>query len=380
VNVLNKREWSILPVTLDLYSGLPGIALFLAHLGELTGEERYTKLAKLTLQTLRTMLRSQPPATYWSCIGAFNGAGSLIYLLSHLGTLWHDPTLYQEAEEVVAQLPDLIRTDEYLDVIGGSAGCIAALLSLYACAPSEQTLAMTLQCGDHLLKHARTLPQGIGWVIKGEQVPLAGMGHGNAGIALNLLRLWAVSKEERFQQAALAALEYERSLFSSEQQNWPDLRDTSPSNAQGAEQQQHSYMVAWCHGAPGIGLARLGSLPYHDDTTTRAEIHASVQAMLTEGFGRNHSLCHGDMGNLETMLTATQLLPESYAREKVEPLQASLLENLAEQGWRGGMPMEVETPGLMLGLAGTGYALLRQAAPERVPSILLLAPPELKTT
>ncbi len=378
VNILNKREWSILPVSLDLYGGLPGIALFLAHLGALTGEERHTDLAKLALQTLRVLLRSQPPATYWSCVGAFNGASSVIYLLAHLGALWHDPSLYREAEEFVAQLPDLIRADEYLDVIGGSAGCIAALLSLYACAPSESTLAAALQCGEHLLKHARTQVQGVGWVIKNEQVALTGMGHGNAGIALNLLRLWTVSKEERFHEAALAALAYERSLFSPTHHNWPDLRTPSSNEQQTGE--NDAYMVAWCHGAAGIGLARLGALSYHDDATARAEIYEAVQALLAEGFGRNHSLCHGDMGNLETLLTATRLLPELYSKEKVEPLQASLLQSMNEQGWRGGMPMEVETPGLMLGLAGTGYALLRQIAPERVPSVLLLAPPELATS
>lgn len=34
-----------------------------------------------------------------------------------------------------------------------------------------------------------------------------------------------------------------------------------------------------------------------------------------------------------------------------------------------------EMPGLMLGLAGIGYGLLRAGAPERVPSVLRLAPP-----
>lgn len=383
VNILSGREWCIMQANLDLYSGLPGIMLFLAYLGALTAEESYTTLARFALQTLRMQMRFQQTTTGWSHIGAFNGAGSVIYLLAHLGTLWHEQALYQEAAEIVAQLPDLICTDTSLDVMGGSAGCIAALLSLYACAPSEQTLATAIQCGDHLLKHACTQPQGIGWILPNEQVPLAGMGHGNAGIALNLLRLWAVSKEERFHEAALAALAYERSLFSSEHHNWPDLRMELQTQANKESQidgkEQASYMMAWCHGAPGIGLARLGALPYHNDVATRAEIHETIHALFAEGFGRNHSLCHGDMGNLETCLVATQLLPELYPPATMEPLQASLLQSISEQGWRSGMRMDVETPGLMLGLAGIGYALLRQAAPERVPSILLLAPPQQET-
>ena len=37
----------------------------------------------------------------------------------------------------------------------------------------------------------------------------------------------------------------------------------------------------------------------------------------------------------------------------------------------------VETPGLMVGLAGIGYELLRLADPAVIPSILLLEPPPL---
>ena len=36
---------------------------------------------------------------------------------------------------------------------------------------------------------------------------------------------------------------------------------------------------------------------------------------------------------------------------------------------------EIEPPGLMVGLAGVGYTLLRQADPAALPSVLLLAPP-----
>jgi lantibiotic modifying enzyme len=51
------------------------------------------------------------------------------------------------------------------------------------------------------------------------------------------------------------------------------------------------------------------------------------------------------------------------------------LASIEEQGWITGVPQGVETPGLMTGLAGIGYALLRLAAVEQVPSVLLLDPP-----
>ncbi|HSN89572.1 MAG TPA: lanthionine synthetase LanC family protein, partial [Thermoanaerobaculia bacterium] len=43
------------------------------------------------------------------------------------------------------------------------------------------------------------------------------------------------------------------------------------------------------------------------------------------------------------------------------------------QGWRCGVPLAVETPGLMTGLAGIGHGLLRLAHPGRIPSLLTLA-------
>jgi len=217
------------------------------------------------------------------------------------------------------------------------------------------------------------MARGIAWSTQDGALPLAGLSHGNAGIALNLLRLAQASDEERFREAALAAMEYERGVFSPEKRNWPDLRDCSL-HFDSDEKPVFKYMTSWCHGAPGIGLARLASLQYHDDQAMRDEIEAAVQTTLKEGFGRNHSLCHGDMGSLIVLLLASQMLPDQYARE-LASLQAVLLNNIQAQGWHSGIPYPIETPGLMLGMAGTGYALLRLAAPDRVPEVLVLAPP-----
>src|SRR5947209_7754252 len=377
VDIMQDREWHLLPTFTDLYSGTSGIALFLAYLGLLTDEERYTSLARVALVSTRSQVARQKERPELAGIATFQGLGAFIYLRSHQGALWNEPTLYQEAEEIIKLLPAGISRDEAIDVIGGSAGCIAALLSLYAVAPSQATLATAIQCGDHLIARARPQNTGIGWSTMLQETPLTGFAHGNAGIALSLLRLFAVSGEERFRQTALAAMEYERSLFSLERRNWPDLRQEVSSSAtsiqQTEQQESNSYMIAWCHGAPGIGLARLASLEYIDDATLHAEIDAALQTSLAHGFGLNHCLCHGDMGNLEFVLSATRLLPKY--EEQVQRLTAMLLDNIERQGWVTGVPLGVETPGLMIGIAGTGYGLLRLACAEQIPSVLLLARP-----
>ncbi len=375
LNMAGGQDWRPVPTGPDLYNGLPGIAFFLAYLGELSSDQRYTDMARLAVKTIQTIFAPRAHLWMWGTIGAFDGLGSLIYLFSHLGTLWHEPALYQEAEEVIQLACELLQNDKSCDLLAGAAGYLAALLSLYTVAPRETTLAAAIQCGEHILSHARTMPRGMAWSPEEDIVPLAGISHGNAGIALSLLRLAAVSGDKRFKQAALAAMEYERSVFSPEKRNWPDLREAQTLPEAG-EIDSLKYMTAWCHGAPGVGLARLASLQYHDDAAMRAEVDEAVQTTLAEGFGRNHSLCHGDMGNLEVLSLAAKFLPELYSQEKIEPLQSGLLATMRDQGWFSGIARPIETPGLMLGLAGTGYALLRLADPERVPSILVLDPPK----
>src|SRR5262249_19789723 len=125
----------------------------------------------------------------------------------------------------------------------------------------------------------------------------------------------------------------------------------------------------------GIGLARLQALRHRDDDATRAEIAAALRTTVAQGFGDNHSLCHGDLGNLELLHQAGETLQDPRWRTEAEHRTTLILENIERQGWRCGTPTRVESPGLMTGLAGIGYGLLRQAEPERVPSVLVLAGP-----
>jgi len=52
-----------------------------------------------------------------------------------------------------------------------------------------------------------------------------------------------------------------------------------------------------------------------------------------------------------------------------------IVASIEANGFVTGVPLGVETPGFMTGLAGIGYELLRLAQPGTVPSALLLAPP-----
>jgi type 2 lantibiotic biosynthesis protein LanM len=370
---VNRSRWWLTPIGVDLYAGISGVALFLGYLGAIVGQARYTELAQRGIATVCGQLEEL--RRFQLGVGGFTGWGSLIYTLTHLGTLWDMPALWNHIDTVLEWLPAQIDQDKQYDIIGGSAGCIASLLGLYRCRPREETLALAIQCGDRLVAEARPMQQGIAWMFNlGRSQPLTGFAHGTAGIATALLELAAASGIERFRAAGLAALAYERSQFSAEVGNWPDLRDPELSGFVLPAGQQ-AFGTAWCHGAPGIGLGRLQLLPILDDATIRAEITIAVQTTLSQGFGANHSLCHGDLGNLELVVEAGRRLGRPDWLAQAEQRTASIFDHIAEQGWLCGVPLGVETPDLMMGIAGIGYGCLRLAEPERIPRVLQLEAP-----
>ena len=371
------RDWHLRPLGSDLYGGLPGVVVFLSYLAAATGEDRYRRLARAGWRTLwrewealRGVLTS---------VGGFEGWGGLIWTLAHLSRLWDDGALLDEAQTIAARLPELIAKDTAFDVVNGTAGCLAGLLALHRTSPADRTLAVATACGEHLLAQARPMERGIAWASSAmasvTPQPMAGFAHGAAGIAWVLLELSAATGDGLFRAAALDAFEYERGLYDPEQRNWRDVRQLEKLLL-ASKVGDDTFMMAWCHGAPGAGLARLRALRHLDDPRLRAEAVIALESTRDAGFDRSHCLCHGDLGNVEVFLQAAEILDDGARwRAEIDRITAFILANIAEHGWKCGLPSALEVPGLMAGLAGIGYGLLRLADPRRVPSVLLLAPP-----
>jgi len=383
LSLIDEKNWMLIPLGIDLYNGMAGILIFLAYLGDITGEARYTQLAQAGLDTVLRVLE-RPEASGLPLGGAFDGWGSVIFLLTHLGVLWGRPELLDQAEGYVRAIPSLVEKDDQLDIIGGTAGMLAVLLALYEHRSTAEVLQTARYCGDYLMRQAVPMEHGVAWRTTISDKPLAGFSHGVAGIAWALSKLAAVTGDIRYRDVALAALQYERSLFSEEKHNWPDLREFDLERykddpemlavLQKYETGETKYMHAWCHGAPGVGIGRVGMIMHTDTPDIRHEIEVALQSTLREGFGGNHSVCHGDLGNLEFALLASQyVMPE--LRDTVTEKASIILESMNRYGWLCGVPGGVETPSFMTGLAGMGYELLRLSDPERVPSILLLEAP-----
>jgi type 2 lantibiotic biosynthesis protein LanM len=382
LGVVSERgsNWSIGPLGPDLCTGLAGMALFYGFLGSLTGDGAHTAVARAALATAR----SQVDRLAMARVGGAAGLGGIGYAFTQLGVLWEDESLLDHAVALGVLSGEWAVDDEQYDFTSGSAGSIAALLALHDVRPQDRLLDAVGACADRLMDGREpdgAHPPGGGpagqtgaaWlprVMRDGAVadrPLAGLSHGAAGIAWPLLAAAERCARPRYREAALAGIAHERSLFVHAADTWRDLRHA----AGGAP----FDLSAWCHGAAGIGMARVRGLPYLAGRDTVAEIEAAVRNTLRVGFGMNHSLCHGDVGNLDLLLLAGTALGRPSWVEEAHGLMGAVLDSIDERGWISGVPHGVESPGLLQGLAGTGYGLLRMAAPHRVPSVLTFQPP-----
>ncbi len=363
-----KKTWSLDALLEDLYGGSSGVILALAYLGSF-GFDKYTDLARRALTTLR--IRLEETGRHMRSIGAFSGWGGIIYTLSHLGVLWKDPELFSCALGLVDLLTERIEKDEALDLVGGCAGCIGCLLALHKVSPSDKVLAACIQCGERLVARAQRVDNGQGWFTDLKTTrPITGFAHGAAGIAWALLELAAQTGNEKYRAVALEAIAYESAQYSAEAGNWTD-------HASGLElgtQKTTGPSMAWCYGAPGIGMARVAAMKHSDHPVVRQDLERALEATISHGPGANHSLCHGDLGNLDFLLQASEATGSRELARTVDELSSQIIASIRKYGWLCGVPLGVESPALMNGLAGICYGLLRLADSGRVPSVLTLSP------
>lgn len=336
-------RWQVTPVGQDLYAGMAGIALFFAQLAKVTGQEKYAAPAVRALRSLHTYLDEllDGPTTRRPRPGAFSGEAGIAYTLAATSALLGEPALAAPVGALLQALTGVVETDAELgaeakngaDVKNGTAGCLAVAGALAPRFAEASDLAAA--CARVLMEKAR-------------ERPVSGFCHGAAGIGWALARHAARTGDENARNAAWAVFAEERAAFS------PATGDDT------------HRMHAWCRGAPGIGLARAGIDPALRTADLDDDLRLALESTTAFGLFGNHSLCHGDLGNLE-LFTIAALVPDERSHRI-----SRILDDIVKRGLICGTPAGLPTPGLMTGLAGIGHGLLRIAAPDAVASVLLL--------
>ncbi len=367
----NTRQRMLQSMDFHLYDGVCGVALFLAALEKVAPGSGFREMASKSLgPMIRWLNKAAPRKLMETSIGGCSGLPSMVYSLVHLSGFLKDPALLKCAERAASLIEQRdIDADRSYDVIGGAAGTALALLPLYKRTGSKQVLETAIHCGEHLLRsRTATHKEFKVWKTLDSSPPLAGFAHGAAGIAYALIALYRETRRMDFLDAAVEAMMFETDLFDSKEQNWPDRRvdDDSPEiNAPG-------FMCAWCQGAAGIGLARVGGLDVVDSPAIRNDIQAALQTTLQFPFQARDHVCCGNAGRAETLLTAGIALSETRWIDGAEKVIATVISQAKKNGrFKAVFEQNFYNPSLYQGNAGLGYQFLRLAEPELLPSLIL---------
>lgn len=359
----------------ELYAGTSGVALYLAELYRETGDPRLRRAAHGAVRQALGRAGSLSPRHQ---LGLHTGKLGIAFAAAQVGLLTGADAPVAAARRLLAGLGGRSWREAEYDYLSGIAGAIVGLIALAADMGEPPLLEFADRLGKALVGRAVPSRRGLSWrsPSKVSHRNLTGMSHGASGAGYALSELHQATGDRRFQAAAEGAFAYERSWFDAEACNWPDFRKHPGERL--ARGSPAAFSSAWCHGAPGIALARIRAWQIFGGAVLRGEAAAAlsttrraVERGLSSGT-ENYSLCHGLGGNAEALLFGREVLGGDLDGERALALAAADA-GIARYGesaeaWPCGTGGG-QNPGLMVGLAGIGlfYLRLHNAA---VPSVL----------
>jgi len=367
LDTVNESSVTITPVGDDLYNGNSGIALFLTYLGYITKDSRFELAAKEAMQSsIRFIENIQNDQK--TPIGAFNGICGSLYTIFKMYHLLKDDSCAKYCIRYLEIIKSQIEKDMIFDLIGGSTGCLAVMLSIYENSDNEVIRNLAIDnanlCYLHLHNNKKlTTLGGISWGDDKLFLSSSGFAHGVSGTIAFLSKLMAITKDNNIKKTIDEALYFEQHLFSERHGNWY------------MNSKKEKVCYGWCHGAPGILASKVMIKKYHTETNilnVDLEMKLAFQTTISKCFGLNPSLCHGDLGQLDILLGASHMFKEFKLINGCNNTFNDFFDHVILKRWRQGVLRGTESVGLMNGLSGFGYALLRFYAPQSIPSVLML--------
>ncbi|MGK5447726.1 type 2 lanthipeptide synthetase LanM family protein [Streptomyces radiopugnans] len=352
-------HWAVLPMGGSLAQGYCGVALFLAQIGSLAGADRYTALAREAVRPLPPLLAAlaaDPELSAAAGPGALEGLGGIVYTLVRLTALLDGvgdclPAALTALGHAVDARPSGPALPGHASLAGGLAGALPAAVLAHRVAGAPQAAGLARRVADRLL--ALTAEGQAGEDRAGGP----GFAHGDAGIGWALLRYAAALPEA----GAAEPLPYARAgagLLRS-------ALEASAGEGGGARD------LSWHSGLAGVVSSAADALGTAGPAVPDEVLDRCAELLAGPARTGDLSLRHGTLGRLEALAVLAGW-HHAGAKEALGHRAGEVLGLIEQQGHRCGTPDHVPSPGLLTGLSGIGYALLRLGFPETVPSVLLL--------
>lgn len=343
-----ERTWQIETAGMNLYDGLPGLAIFFAAISKKINTEEYRDICAAicrdmflyTDEVLSGKRKSQSQKT-----GMFVGEGSLVFAYILLYQISREAVFLEYAKKYFVTGQNLADKDVDHDLLSGNAGWIIVLTKLYEITREEKYLDSAVMVGELLWEGVVKLPEGNGWKCAHQTIPLAGMAHGNSGFILAYAGLLKHKRNRGYISRIQKLLDYEDSLYSEKANNWLDLRE-SGNKGDGTN--------AWCHGGSGIVLSRLKlyQLPeFCKGSRVSIDLARGVECLRQWKAEKKVCICHGLAGKFLIMKSVNSILKLSDLEREMRELKSAMIQ-------MNKIPVrELYNIAFMSGVMGIGIAL-----------------------
>ncbi|QHZ48132.1 type 2 lanthipeptide synthetase LanM family protein [Bacillus sp. NSP9.1] len=360
--IYGKKEQltQISGVESDLYKGNSGIALFFAYLYDITKNHKYKNAAIQALNPVSSLIKDILQLTKKETvleIGGFSGIGGMIYSLYHAGRHIHEEEYVSIAIQGTELLIEFSEMNEREDIISGVSGAISVVLSLYKNIDKKDRQEILLETLRRLYKRFIAILELKGTKDKIDWSKISegytGFAHGSSGISATMMQLYPIIQDAFILKLVASALEFERGLYSKKDKNWHiQIGDEGFSNG-------------WCHGAPGILLNRiLLKANGYDDKFIDIEIERAIETTIEKGFGNNSTLCHGDLGSLLILDYTADIMNDLSLKKYCKNTYLKIYEDTIKQVILNKNHPDNHLFGLMIGLTGYGYIMLKNLNPN----------------
>jgi lantibiotic modifying enzyme len=344
----------------DFMVGTAGVGWFLALLGSAASE---AALARTAAEAFRQSLAGVNDLIAGGRFGFFDGALGVAWSLIAGGRVLHSEEFEQSGSEAAHRAAaEIVRRSKSAGdpaLLEGDAGVLFGLLAL---AELTEDTGLLEPCEAIAGRLVLTFPERVVRPAEAQRDGV-GLARGASGTGMALARWAALVGDDGMLQAALRAWNSERpwhdtttGWFGASAHTWSD---------------DETLARSLCSGAAGIGLARLAGYRLTGAASLLAEAAATidvVRRISERPFEPDASLCHGAAGEIDLLLTAASVTGEKAHVDAAHRLGTVMVETARRRRhYASGLGSFGPTPGLLLGSAGAGLAMLRLEDPELVP-------------
>ena len=369
----------------DLYSGSPGVVLFLLELHAATRDRTFLDEACAGADFLmfrRSARSSADP-------GFYSGLAGTAFTLSSVYDSSRNPKYRDAAAACVAAIRASARPagaglawNDTTDIISGASGTGLYLLDASRSLEDAAALDVAVKAGRWLMERARREQTGRSWAMD-SSFPrrMPNFSHGTAGVAYFLASLHAATGERAFLDAAIDGARYLESIARCEGDSCLVYHHDG-----GGEQ---LFYLGWCHGPAGTArlfhqlaaVTKDAEWSEWEGRASRGILSSGIPEVRTEGFWNNVGQCCGNAGVAEFFLERHRATGDprelAFAKRMTADLLARATPDADGLEWIHAenrvSPSELTAQtGWMQGAAGIGALLLHLDGLDRgrLPSIV----------